>query len=915
MKVRLHPQKKQLQIKQKIVLFNTSKKAINKVYLHNWANAYKDKNTPLAKRFTDNFSRDFHFTSDSKRGFSQIHALEVNGKKATWVDMEKHPDIVAVFLEDMLLPSESVVVDVVYTVKIPHSKFTGYGVNNHNFNLKYWYLLPAVIPKEVPQEKTLMSNLDMGDLYSNFTHYYMLWEIPKNYTLISDLKKEVKEVEDEKICILTGYKQPNVAVSILPKNTFKTYAFKEVEVITDMDSKKIPNIEKRKILQRQLQFLNSYFGKYPHKKIMLREVDYKKNPIYGLNQLPSFLNLFDKKMDWDLKVFKLLSQKYIDAIFMFNKRVDYGVTDGVPTYISMQYINQFYPKASFVGKASKWPVLKTYEIAKMNFADRYYYFYNLAAQYHYLQPFSVPLDSLSNFNRKIVSKYKSAVYINLLDKNLNGSSFKKSIRHFSKKYFQTTTTGKLLFKELQSQAGENLLWFENDFLKREKEIDYSFKKIKKRNDSIDLQIDFGVKASTPFLVFGMKKDSAIYQKKIVPKGEIKTISTTIPNYNFDKLVINKNHTVPESNAQNNWKNINGFFKKPIKMRFLKDIENPKYHQLFYNVKAKYNYYDGVILGVSLTNKILSPKKFIYKIFPSYGFKSKTLSGTYLFSYRKFSKIKAIRRYAFGVFGSNYQYAPNLRYNAVIPYVSVSFNQKDLRYPEYKSLTARYTSIQREKPLRAENNKVYDYGVFSVNYNYFKPGILKELKFGTELQIASNFSKVSMTYRYKRLTDKNRQITLRFFTGAFLKNKTKTNFFSFALERPTDYLFQYNYLGRSETSGLLSQQIVISEGGFTSKLPAPFANSWIATTNAGVSIWRWFEVYGNVGIVKNRNQKGYFAHECGFKFNFIPDMFEVYFPMNSNLGWEVGQSKYTSKIRFVIEGDLKSIYNFIRRGFY
>ena len=45
---------------------------------------------------------------------------------------------------------------------------------------------------------------------------------------------------------------------------------------------------------------------------------------------------------------------------------------------------------------------------------------------------------------------------------------------------------------------------------------------------------------------------------------------------------------------------------------------------------------------------------------------------------------------------------------------------------------------------------------------------------------------------------NRNFNLRLFAGTFLSNKTDpdSNFFSFALDRPTDYLFDFNYLGRS-----------------------------------------------------------------------------------------------------------------------
>jgi hypothetical protein len=45
-----------------------------------------------------------------------------------------------------------------------------------------------------------------------------------------------------------------------------------------------------------------------------------------------------------------------------------------------------------------------------------------------------------------------------------------------------------------------------------------------------------------------------------------------------------------------------------------------------------------------------------------------------------------------------------------------------------------------------------------------------------------------------------------------------NYYSFALDRPTDYLFDYNYYGRSENTGFFcQQQLIIAEGGFKSKL--------------------------------------------------------------------------------------------------
>jgi hypothetical protein len=45
----------------------------------------------------------------------------------------------------------------------------------------------------------------------------------------------------------------------------------------------------------------------------------------------------------------------------------------------------------------------------------------------------------------------------------------------------------------------------------------------------------------------------------------------------------------------------------------------------------------------------------------------------------------------------------------------------------------------------------------------------------------------------------------------------------------------------------SQQLIIAEGGFKSKLDTPYANQWMTTINAGYSIWNWIEVYGDAGF--------------------------------------------------------------------
>ena len=224
-------------------------------------------------------------------------------------------------------------------------------------------------------------------------------------------------------------------------------------------------------------------------------------------------------------------------------------------------------------------------------------------------------------------------------------------------------------------------------------------------------------------------------------------------------------------------------------------------------------------------------------------------------------------------------------------------------------------VDKEIPEVVENAEIYKYNVLDLRYGYSQPNIINDLRYFADFQLSNDFSKISLDFRYRKLTDSNRQFDFRLFFGAFIFNNTESDFFSFALDRPSDYLFDYNYLGRSETSGFLSQQLIIAEGGFKTIFENQWANQGMLTTNFSIGLWRWIEAYADAGFIKNKNQNPYFRYDSGIRFNFIHNFLEIYFPVQSSLGFEPSQSNYASKIRYVITLDLNRIYNFIKRGFY
>jgi hypothetical protein len=899
----------EIDITQKTVFYNNSKVAFNEVYFHNWANAYKNKNTPLAKRFVENYKKAFHFTSDKNRGNTNIHQLLVGNKEANWEIKDKNPDILKVILEKPLKPKDSILITTKYTVKLPYSKYTGYGFSDDEYNLRYWYLAPAIFDKTWQT----YSNLNMDDLYQNFTNYKITFTVPEKFEIHTNLTSSYSTKNKENIYNLSGKNILDVEINIDDLKDFVSYKSKPVDVVSNLNSDKLKIPVKTEILNRELEFIKSYLGKFPHKKLLVNKVNYDKNPIYGFNQLPSFIAPFSDTFEWDIKMFKAITEEYINRSFLFNRRKDNWLADGMQTYLMIKYVEKYYPEIKAIGSASKIWGIRNFNIAKIDFNQKYNFVHQFAARKNLDQALTMQADSLSNFNRKITNKYKAGIGLQYLNHYLGNQKIDSAIVHFSKAYVSKKTNSNLFFNFINTD--KDIKWFKTDFLNTNKKIDYTIKKIEQENDSLKVTIENKRNFTAPIELYGIKDKEIKYRKWLTNIDSITKI--TIPKDGFNRLSLNYESLLPECNFKNNWKNIDkSILNRPLQVKFLKDIENPYYNELFYTPVFRFNYYDGAILGLAISNKTILKKNFTYKVIPSYSTKSKTFSGNYSMLYEYLPENKKVNKLAIGLFGSNYHYDNNLTYNSLNPYILIQFKRKNLRDVSSNALMASFTMIDREKSptqtLPLETNK---YNVFNLSYGYVKPAIIEDIRLSTDFQIANKFSKISLTARYRKLTDTNRQFDFRFFTGVFLSNKTESNYFDFALDRPTDYLFQYNYLGRSETSGIFSQQVIINEGGFKSKLEVPYANEWLSTFNTSIGIWRWIEVYNDVGFVKNKNSKVYFAHENGIRLNFVQDILEIYFPLYSNLGWELSQPSYSSRIRFVLEIQPKKIYNFIRRGFF
>ena len=116
----------------------------------------------------------------------------------------------------------------------------------------------------------------------------------------------------------------------------------------------------------------------------------------------------------------------------------------------------------------------------------------------------------------------------------------------------------------------------------------------------------------------------------------------------------------------------------------------------------------------------------------------------------------------------------------------------------------------------------------------------------------------------------------------------------------------NYLGRSERTGLLSQQFIMAGGGFKSFFEDPTTNNFMLASNLYLGIWKWIEGYLDLGTLKNKNEDPRYFYGTGIRLNLLPDFFELYFPISSSNGFELNNYRYYNKIRFIVSYNLESL---------
>ncbi len=912
----------QILIKQHFTYRNSSETTLKTLYFNDWNNAYSSNTTPLSKHFGEDFDRKLHLAKKKERGHTTITSVVDNNYQGLEWEHLASKDIIKISLNTPLVPKATVELFFTYTIQLPSSKFTSYGYDpNGVVYLKDWYLTPAVFDVDWK----LYSNKGLDDLYTEVCATRISFEFPKGLYLATNFDtSDIGKFPQGQNVQLTGVNRKGCEIIITPQKRFTTHITTSLTATTDLVSSKYGEIPTGLSIEKVAAFLVENLGEYPHGNLLVSRVDYNKNPLYGLNQLPSFVRPYDEQFQFEMMFLRTALNQFLNETLFMDPRKERWVNDAIANYLMIKYVEDYYPDQKLIGKLANFWGVRSFHLAKMGFNEQYNLLQMLPARSNIDQALTTPTDSLTLLNERIANRYKAGLGLSYLADYIGKERVDSTIIDFYNVHRLAPKIKVEDFKNvLRLCSDDEIDWFFEEYVSSREKIDFKIKKISKTEDSITFTLKNKRGTNVPISLFGLKKDTVVSKYWF---SNIDSAATfTIPRKGEDRLVLNYDQKIPEFNQRDNWKTLNGFFasNKKLKFTFFKDTEDPNYNQIFYVPSVNFNVYDGVTPVMRFYNRPFLERPFSFDISPGYSFLEKTLVGGARVRYRKYQGKGGHYVTNFTIGGSTSHFQVNSRFTTITPAISFGWRPDDLRSNKRQFLLFRHRNVFRsidenvlndsDIDLDLENNP--DYSVFNVRYSNFDDNIINFKSSLVDFQHSSEFTKLALELEYRRLFESNRQLNLRLYAGKFLRNKTNSDFFSFALDRPTDYMFDLSYIGRSEDTGLVSQQIIIAEGGFKSQFEDQFGSDWIATTNASFNLWRWVEVYGDIGFIGDRGESARFVYDSGIRLNLVTDYFELYFPVYSNLGWEIGQPNYDRTIRFVITISPRTLTGlFTRRWF-
>ncbi len=890
------------------------------VWIEFWPLALSDQYSVLATQWLEDQNTQFYFAKPEER--VQIDSLVLRGENHESIAFEKgrSPEILRFKTSSLSQKGDYFHLYVDFSIQLPEEAWADFGRMEDGIFLKHFYPRPAWVDSSGSSPSVWLREEDRNRMPVDLE---LSISVPASWMVFSEVERTAKSAQDS-----DGFKSSNFQFISKPSlHQFKaqSYAGDAIAVLSKKASpiqvlhseimaarlNKENAVAEFLLYEFEIKQIYSWFkaqygieGNRIH-TLLLGDFPQPKGGSEGLFILPAKAPSILTKLSLSYSIFTHLLSENVKA------SESPWLVKGLADYLSYEYINQYYPDQSLSGPYQNTLIAWFFDTDALPLSYKNQLLHLFLARQGLVQPSTDSAESYTRGTYEAQMRGLSSMQLNYLHDVLGQRNFKMGVNQYLQSEFRSPSSFE---RALSSQKKKDLQWFFKDYQPSPALQDIKLVKTEVCPSLFTVSTRSLKKPEISYPVSGFIGDSLVmtewfpFSKKKVTRNFYKE--------DYTLAVVANPLRYADLNGKNNYRKTKGWFKglEPMRLQAYTGFENPTKTQIFWLPSVSYNAYDQLLLGISLYNNTLIPKKFEYKIGPEFSTGTSELTGYASFAINQPYFFGPIRSVKYGLYLRRYHYDKDLAYNRISPGVSFFFRKKNPRDPYIRALRLRGVFVQRELAQGdlAEVGKS-GYSVFNVRYTSEYTKILNPSTLRIDFQTGDLFSKISVEWDQRFMLKNRKWMILRMFGGImpYNNNGQDVDLFNFGLSGTQDYLFDYYFIGRSEESGIWSQQFFSTDGGFRSKNQV-YARDAILSTNLSLPIYSVFGVYGDIGITFPDKA---FHYGYGARLALVTDFLEVYFPFQANDRFILTESNYSENIRFVLDLKIDAIINRLRRGFY
>ncbi|MDF3027027.1 MAG: hypothetical protein K0S23_1334 [Fluviicola sp.] len=940
------------------VYHNNSPQSLDFIYIHLWPNAYASGKTALGKQLYEQGDPILSFGKDSIRGGIDSLHFQVNGQDVSFTLDPENPDIGKLNLNTPIKPGESITVTTPFHVKIPSGEVSRLGHVGQSYQITQWYPKPAVYDKNGWNQ---MPYLTQGEFYSEYGTFDVSITLPKNYVVgatgdlqtaseIDFMNEKAAYTKENFQTLLQKENRSNKFPASSPEWKTIRYTQKDVHDFAWFADKRYAVLKgevelphsKRKVTTWALftpknaglwkkapeyihdgtYYYSLWNGDYPYNQVTA--VDGTISAGGGM-EYPNVTVIGNASSDIALEVVIVheVGHNWFYGILGSNERVHGWMDEGMNTMNELRYMYTKYPKNTYL---SDQILNGRFHFDHLSHYDSGDFIYRIVAGIGEDQPIETHSAKFSGTNYGAVMYMKSGLVFNYLKEYLGDSLYDQAMQTYYREWSFKHPQPEDMRAVLERVSGKDLSWLFHDLIQTTNHIDYKITKVRSFGGKTTVTVKNTGQVNGPIEVAGFRDGQKI-QTLWVENGAEKSEVTF--DSEMDAVQINASGRAPEIVQSNNYWHKKGLFGKiePPRLQFLIGKNEPKRSNLFWSPILGGNEYDRFMLGLALHNFSLPTKRFQFLLAPMYSFYGQRISGIAEASITCLPK-KNLKLSRLGIslrsFKNDTTRMNNGYYVAVLPYWTAKIGN---RIGGPISQTIRLQSMYRLDVFRPKQRELIG-GYLQYDFNYSKEDHKVDLQVRTDYAAnpvnSDNLSRssVAATYKYRYIKNKrSRWVELRLFAGNYW------NFDMYKSGNVTDYAFALSgaggsqdlfiedyFFGRSEQSGIWSQQRLDNMGGFRSTV-GNGQSGYFGTTTTWMTAANFyletpigpkiFGIYADFGIFDQAfKTQPTQVFDVGLAMR-LGSIFGIYFPVyqSDNITQAYLTENYAERIRFTLKFNL------------